>query len=403
MVQFPGWSSKPITGLELSAGGLLALADLSTIAERTAITGGSSWLDSLILAPGLHYQQAADELAKWSGASAIVNAVEDQDGKPMTFRVNNAATANYIQKIARPGQTVTLYVGAIPAKTSRYYRVKRSNSGLHATIWAEDAIPDLGWVSHALYLVSPVLTVASIVFTVLFQDWWTLAFILALMLSRLLNIWVIKQRAQPESLSSPATQGMEPAYPQNRLTTYKISMVNGSHCSVNLRGMSEDLQAITTEAWLRSKTHIEGYLEAMAKLLVYMVAALSGNMTQAGAIIMMALLLTTAGLLALSNSNAKAFEVNGRVTVPESRAGAKGKDKAPRTATHGSAASKVIEGEALRASGRQGDADEKAGDLWVTGSAGSNTRYNGNEMMHDRAEKGEIRSSSSSPQVLEDR
>ncbi|KAK3335468.1 hypothetical protein B0T19DRAFT_436329 [Cercophora scortea] len=403
MVQFPDWSSNPIGGLSLSAGGLLALADLSTIAQRTAITGGSSWLDSLILAPGLHYQQAADELAKWSGAAAIVNAVEDQDGKPMTFRVNNAATALYIQKIARPGQTVTLHVGA---KMSRYqnYRMRRSDSGMHATVWAEgdDAIPDLGWVSHALYLVSPILTVAAIVFTVLFQDWWTLGFILALMLSRLLNIWVIKQRAQPDpSPSTPTTQAASsnPEEPQqNRLTTYKISVVNGSYCAVNLRGMSEDLQAITTEAWLRSKTHVEGYLEAAAKLLVYMVAALSGNMTQAGAIIMMALLLVTAGLLALSNSNARAFEVNGRVAAPE-RVGKKGKGRDKDKAAHGGHGGgdgKVIDGEAPRADGR-GDGEEKPGDLWVTGSAGSNGGgYNGNNEMHDRAEKGEIRRSSSS-------
>ena len=64
---------------------------------------------------------------------------------------------------------------------------------------------------------------------------------------------------------------------------------------------------------------MEGYLEATAKLLVYMVAAFSGNMTQVGAMIMMVLLLATAGLLALSNANAKMFRVNGRMVGEKER------------------------------------------------------------------------------------
>ncbi|KAM3461291.1 hypothetical protein MY5147_009946, partial [Beauveria neobassiana] len=58
----PSWTSTPIPSLSFSAGGLLALADLGTIARRTAVVGGASWLDALVLAPGLHYQQAADAL-----------------------------------------------------------------------------------------------------------------------------------------------------------------------------------------------------------------------------------------------------------------------------------------------------------------------------------------------------
>ena len=76
------------------------------------------------------------------------------------------------------------------------------------------------------------------------------------------------------------------------------------------------LQAITTSAWLAAPTHVEGYLEAAAKLLVYLVAALSGNMSQAGALVFMALLLVTAGLLGLSNAHAKSFRMHGRIAAP---------------------------------------------------------------------------------------
>lgn len=65
---FPVLSKEPIPGLSLSAAGLVALADLQTIANRTALTGTSSWFDALVLAPGLHYQQAADSIAGTSGA-----------------------------------------------------------------------------------------------------------------------------------------------------------------------------------------------------------------------------------------------------------------------------------------------------------------------------------------------
>lgn len=130
---FPDWTTKPIPNLSLSASGLIALADLSTIAQRTAITGGSSWMDTLLLAPGLQYQQAADELVKGSGVDAIVDAVEGRDGKPTTFRINNAATAHYIQKIAQPGEQVTLDVGSLPSSKARY-RLKRSDSGMRESL-----------------------------------------------------------------------------------------------------------------------------------------------------------------------------------------------------------------------------------------------------------------------------
>lgn len=159
---------------------------------------------------------------------------------------------------------------------------------------------------------------------------WALGSLGALILARVLNVFVIKQRAKP-SLNRPRTppggsttdqeRNGPPATAtpsdssQCRFTEYVVSL-GDSGSSVRLRGTPDDLQAITTEAWLRAKTHIEGYLEATAKLLVYLVAAFSGNMTQAGSAIFMALLLVSAGLLALSNANAKSFRMKGLVAAP---------------------------------------------------------------------------------------
>ncbi|KAK0730034.1 hypothetical protein B0H67DRAFT_21001 [Lasiosphaeris hirsuta] len=383
MVQFPEWSTRPIPGVSLSAGGLLALADLSTVAQRTAITGGSVWLDSLLLAPGLHYQQAADELVKRTGGTVIVDAVEEKhDTTLLAFRINNAATANYIQRIAKPGETVTLDVGLIPVMRDRF-RLRRSLSGLHVTIsWAENDMLDLGWVSHLLYLVSPVLTIAALAFSILLQDWWVLASLLALMLSRLLNIWVIKQRTKRHTLEPPGTELASPPTDPGSdpnpaisvtasgaehhhfrdVTECLVSLADGRSW-VKLRGSPADLRAITTEAWLRNKTHVEGYLEAAAKLIVYLVAAVSGNMTQAGAIIMMALLLSTAGLLALSNAHAKSLKVNGRLAapdVPAKEGKTRGKDR-------------VTEGKRVPLISNPGGKkreDDKAAQVWPNSSAG---------------------------------
>ena len=366
MVRWPEWTTHPIPGVSLSAGGLLALADLSTVAQRTVITGGSTWLDTLLLAPGLHYQQAADELARRSGSNAILSAVQQvHGGEEVTFSINNAATADYIRRIARPGETIILDVGCVPITKRRFF-LRRSPSGMHATIWAIDDIPDLGWLSHVLYLTSPVLTIAAVVLTILLRDCklllaiyqgipanshpgWALASLVALMVSRLLNIWVIKQRTKRDPIrpTSPhpeapgaesSTDSDQPSSPspaiaisthrhshshhhlRARVTEYIVSLGDGKS-SVKLRGAPEDLRAITADAWLRSKTYVEGYLEAAAKLIVFLVAAVSGNMTQAGAIVMMALLLITAGLLALSNANAKSFHFNGRVAAPEEEGG----------------------------------------------------------------------------------
>lgn len=172
---FPNWTSLPLSGLSLSTGGLLALADLSTIAQRTVIAGGSSWLDSFLLAPGLHYQQAADALVQQgiAGPGSVlgpIHAVEmQQDGRATTFVIKNAATRHYIERIARPGQVVTLDVGALAYSGIRY-RMMRSGSGFHATVWAEDRVPDLGWISHLLYLISPALTVLALIIIILLQD-----------------------------------------------------------------------------------------------------------------------------------------------------------------------------------------------------------------------------------------
>lgn len=146
---------------------------------------------------------------------------------------------------------------------------------------------------------------------------WALALILGLMISRILNISVIKSRSRPKPPVLPAPFTPPPAAsltPPPRITSYTITL--GPATIVILRGLSTDLYALTTTVWLRPKTHVEGYLEATAKVLVYLVAAVSGNASQAGNIVLLALLLVSAGLLALSNARTTGLRNGGKLVAP---------------------------------------------------------------------------------------
>ncbi|KAL7898624.1 hypothetical protein HDV63DRAFT_374279 [Trichoderma sp. SZMC 28014] len=363
------WTATPIPRLSLSAGGLLALADLNTIAQRTAIAGGSSWLDAFVLAPGLHYQQAADQLTPEYGAGRPVLSMALNGGKH--YVVNNVAMVKYLRRLwERQGKygVVTLYVEMEPNEgfggsvltfasslslllgheaagkkdnTSRRWQ-RRQQRGLNKLREIDHEshvreVLEMDWVSHVLYLLSPLLTVSAIVFMVLLQDWWGLGFIIALMVSRLANIWAIKERAIPAG-TPPAPPTPVPAKDMPAVTSPEPAAVPGSKASlalpfslkredtglteytidwgqnrrVVLKGLDADLRAVTTDPWLRAKTTLEGYLEAMSKLIVYMVASLSGNLSQAGAIVLMALLLVSAGLLGLSNAHSTSLQMHGR-------------------------------------------------------------------------------------------
>lgn len=169
-----GWSSHPIPNFSLSASGLLVLADLSTIAQRTVLRGGSSWLDSLLLAPGLHYQQAADDLVRGDNAQ-ILKAVEtDRDGRPTAHRIVNQAVVTYVLRIAKDGKTVVLDVGEVPVKRGSWgtRRNGMGRGGQRAMLYGgpKEMKESLGWAAHLLYVASPVLTCVAIAFVVLLRD-----------------------------------------------------------------------------------------------------------------------------------------------------------------------------------------------------------------------------------------
>ncbi|KAK7455423.1 hypothetical protein Landi51_02627 [Colletotrichum acutatum] len=329
---FPVLSKEPIPGLSLSAAGLVALADLQTIANRTALTGTSSWFDALVLAPGLHYQQAADSVAGTSGAvtaqtsaafgygsaaagggggnggAGIFGTQALPGGRKKDVKVTNPGMLLFLsrlgvqeerarekelkrRKLAGGGgveafgaggvgggggsgeKIITLDVGTLATSRKRGRSRSQNRRG---RAFEHDSEWEFERGSHLLYLASPVLTFAALTIMILLADWWGLASILALITSRLLNIYIIKQRTPPPP--SPAPAPPTPFFTSNgnggisisslppKLTEYLIPLTPS--LKIRMRGPAEDLAALTTDAWLLAKTAAQGYLEATAKLAV---------------------------------------------------------------------------------------------------------------------------------------
>jgi hypothetical protein len=129
----------------------------------------------------LHYQQAADALARETASFAVTATETQPDGTVLTYVISNQATVNYLERVARPGRVVTLDVGQIPPRyRGKARRRRRQSLGQRGTVWAEDGSPDLGWVSHLLYLISPLLTCVVFAFLIMMEDCKTITSFVAL-------------------------------------------------------------------------------------------------------------------------------------------------------------------------------------------------------------------------------
>lgn len=212
--------------------------------------------------------------------------------------LTNTATLHYLNRIGKKDVPVILDVGPNAVRFGRGRRAVGLGTAGHEY---RQTAPASSKIALGLYMLGPVLTLCGIAFMIVTQDWWGCGMIAGLILARALNIWVIKRRTQ----DIPAT----PETP-NQHENWWVT-INGHN--ICLRGLGHDLHAITTGQWMRDKTETEGYLEAMAKVLVYMVAALSGNTLQSGDLTLIALLLVSSGILALSNSFTDTFAMNGKV------------------------------------------------------------------------------------------
>ncbi|KAL6228852.1 hypothetical protein BDW75DRAFT_226129 [Aspergillus navahoensis] len=268
-------------GVRLSSAGLLALADLRSIAKWTAVTGSSSFLDVLFIAPGIHKQQSAGELnrSEYPPTGAMTTGY--------VFRVENEATVRFLQTVGKTGHLTNLVVETLPANAER---------GMSALIETP------GIISLVLYSLGVTATVASIVTIVLLEDWWTLGILGLLVLARLCNVIIVRRRSKFgwKGASEPGERG-------------DLLVLLSQDRWIRIRGLVDDLKAVTAGQWLRDKTVLEDFLIAFTTMVIYIAAALSENSSTAGSLVLLVLLLFSAASLELGTSLSKGLRMHGRI------------------------------------------------------------------------------------------
>lgn len=274
------FSTSSITGVSLDAAGLVALADLKTIAIRTALTGSASFLDILFLAPGIHCQQQASEVngGEYPTTGALTTGY--------VFRIENQATISFLQGVGEPGHlTHVVVTPGVPAPF-----------GLFPALCHSDII------ASTLYLTGIALTVITIVLLGVIRDWWGLGVVLMLMAARLVNVVVIKRRSQIgwKGAEEPGAQG-------------DLLVLLSQDRWIRMRGMVDDLKAVTAGQWLREMTTVESSAVSIGTLLVYGSAALAGNASTVGSLMMACLLLISVGILGLCNAATTKQRMFGRL------------------------------------------------------------------------------------------
>jgi hypothetical protein len=284
------WGRSLTPNISLDAAGIVALADIKTIALRTALTGTSAFLDSFVLCPGIHRQQSAPELngGEYPACGAMTSGY--------VFRVENPATVLYLQKVGRTGQLTTLSVKTADANSSPW------QNALSMLFTLQNA----SLISSCAYLIAVSMTLTALVLLALSQNWWGLTVVLFLCLSRLCNVIIIRRRTNVNWQGAP-----EPGIKGDLL------ILLSQDRWIRMQGKVDDLKAVTSGQWLREMTFVESSIAAFATVLVYLDAALASNVDQAGKVILLFLLIASAGILAISNETTQSLQMHGRVIKAE--------------------------------------------------------------------------------------
>ncbi|SJL08143.1 uncharacterized protein ARMOST_11506 [Armillaria ostoyae] len=272
--------SGPVT---LDAAGLVALADLSAVALRTALMGTASYLDILVLAPGMHTQQSADDVNR--GEFPMTGSMTTGN----IFRVENPATVRYLQDISRTGCLVTAKVSLRPRPCNTFV-IPLSGIDL-------SPIFNAGARAALLYLLCPVLTIIVIALLGAIRDRWALLVLGMLIVARTINVIVIKRRSRKDWKGAKEEGDLN------------LFVLLSQDRWVHLHGSINNLKTATAGQWLRDKTAEESFGIGVATLLVYASAALASNASTAGSLLIACLLLSSVALLALCNYSTRCLQM----------------------------------------------------------------------------------------------
>ncbi|GAW18789.1 hypothetical protein ANO14919_082710 [Xylariales sp. No.14919] len=278
---------QPITfTVGLDAAGIVALADLATVQQRTALTGTAVLLDALVLCPGIHMQQRAPELnlGEYPACAALNSGY--------VFRIENSAMVYYLQQVGKTGHLTKLFVSPPINEGSLFSTIFSAIFPCYNTTLK----------SSLAYGLTILLTVATITLIGLSEDWWGIAVIALLILSRFCNFVVIYRRSKPgwAGASEPGNHG-------------DLIVLLSQDRWIRIQGAVDDIKLVTSGQWLRDQTKTESWATALATVIVYLDAALVSNLTQFGKILLLVLLILSAGLLAIANGETKDLHMHGRI------------------------------------------------------------------------------------------
>ncbi|KAI4118990.1 MAG: hypothetical protein LQ345_001021 [Seirophora villosa] len=267
-------SLPPFNPLSLLPG-LFTLTPLTTIAQRTA-QRGTSPLDPLVLAPGLHLQPTANDLhgGEYPACAALTSGY--------VFRVENPATVYFLQRVGRTGCLTDLKVSA-QTSPSRFLPTR------------DEALASLGYYAAVGCGVFAAQKVYAL------DDIWGLFFISNMIFIRLINFVTLRRRSQPGWFGAP-----EPGVQGD------LFVLLSQDRWVRIRGPVDDLKALTSGTWLSEPTTLDAFFGAVAKLLVYANVAVAGHATDAGVYTIVSMLLINSGLLALDNLRIPRLKMYGR-------------------------------------------------------------------------------------------
>lgn len=281
-----------IRGIALDSAGLVALADLKGVARRTALIGSASFIDILFLAPGIHCQQAAAEINGGEYPAACSLMTGD------VFRIENQATVSFLQAVGESGHLTTVTVSPRDGKKETWLVAKLFRSERKASL---------------LFFMGVALTVIITILLGRIRDWWALGVLGMLIGARVLNVKVIKRRVER------GEHGFKGAREPDDLDG-KILVVLGNDRWVRMEGKLNDIKAVTAGLWLAEPQTEETFAVSTATLLVYCSAALAGNASTVGSLLLACLLLISGGILGLSNASTTTLQMYDRVltNVPQS-------------------------------------------------------------------------------------
>jgi hypothetical protein len=233
--------------VSLDLAGLIALADLSSVLKRCALTGTSSILDALVIAPGLHRQHKTSDFGINQGE--LPEAAKLDSGH--VFHIHNPATVMFFQDMSETGHLTDFRVEQLEEPKSDWQK-----SLVKVFDYREESTTVM-----ILYGLAVALTLVVIMATAFYKDWFALWGVLALILARAINVRVMRRRAH-----SPGPDGWFGAKTEYGYS--EIFVLISRDRWVRLGGHIQDIKVVTAGNWLDKPHAHESWLVAFATLIV---------------------------------------------------------------------------------------------------------------------------------------